>query len=272
MGVVNVTPDSFSDGGRFADHQDAIEYGIDLYQRGADMIDVGGESTRPGAVRVNAQDETARVIPVVAGLTAAGIPVSVDTTRAAVAEVAIDAGASIVNDVSGGLVDPELLDVVADRDVDVVLMHWRAPSDVMDQFANYNNVVTDVIAELIKRRDAALAAGIAAQRIILDPGLGFAKRTEHNWQLLQQLPQLVGVGHRVLIGASRKRFIGALLTDQDGVPVAVDQRDVATHAISALAAANGAWALRVHEVAGTLDAVKVAAAWTRAGAVQEGKR
>lgn len=272
MGVVNVTPDSFSDGGRFADHQAAIEYGIELARLGADVIDVGGESTRPGAARVNAEDEKQRVIPVVAGLAAAGIPVSIDTTRASVAQAAIDAGAAIVNDVSGGLIDPDLLPLVADREVDVVLMHWRAPSDVMDQFAHYDDVVADVIAELIQRRDAALAAGVAEDRIILDPGLGFAKETDHNWQLLQHLHQLVALGHRVVVGASRKRFIGALLADSDGVPAAVDQRDAATHAISALAAANGAWAVRVHDVVGTLDAVKVAAAWAPMAGQQEDTR
>ena len=265
MGVLNVTPDSFSDGGKFSSIQDAVDHGIALRDQGADIVDVGGESTRPGAQRVDVQEELDRVIPVIEGLTSAGVKVSVDTMRSAVASAAVGAGAVLINDVSGGLADADMLPAVADANVPMVLMHWRAPSDQMEQFTHYDDVVAEVVAHLDQRRTAALDAGIARDRIVLDPGLGFAKLAWHNWKLLSNLSALCALGSPVLIAASRKRFVGAALSDADGNPRPVDQRDAASHAISALAAANGAWGVRVHEIPGTLDAVKVASEWVEGG-------
>ncbi len=265
VGVVNVTPDSFSDGGRFSDEASAIAHGRILVAQGADILDVGGESTRPGAIRVPADEEVARILPVIHTLAQAGIPVSVDTMRAAVAAEAVAAGACLVNDVSGGLADDDMLSVVADLGVPVVLMHWRAHSRDMDRFAHYDNVVTEVIDHLARRTDAAVAAGIDRRKIIVDPGLGFAKLAEHNWALLRELPAIVSLGFPVLIAASRKRFLGAALSDVSGAPRAVSQRGAAADAVSALAAVSGAWGVRVHEIPGTLDAVSVAHAWKASG-------
>lgn len=261
MGVVNVTPDSFSDGGRYLDRDDAVAHGVAMHRRGADLVDVGGESTRPGAPRVDAEVELARVLPVVTALTGAGVPVSVDTTRAAVAAAALEAGALLVNDVSGGLADPDMATVVARAGVPWILMHWRGRSDVMDTMAHYDDVVADVRAELLCRVDAAVAAGVSADALVLDPGLGFAKTAEHNWTLLRRLDALVSTGLPVLVGASRKRFLGTLLADRAGAPRPADGRELATVAVTALAAAAGAWGVRVHEVGTSLDAVAVAAAW-----------
>ncbi|ANZ42690.1 dihydropteroate synthase [Lentzea guizhouensis] len=258
MGVVNVTPDSFSDGGRYLDRQDAVAHGVAMFERGADLVDVGGESTRPGAARVESAEEIARVLPVVKGLVAAGVPVSVDTMWASVATAALEAGASIVNDVSGGLADPRMTAVVAEAGVPYVLMHWRGHSTEMDSLARYDDVVTDVRTELLERVEAALAAGVAESSIVLDPGLGFAKLGDHNWELLQRLDELVELGFPVLVGASRKRFLGTLLDNRPP-----DGREDATAAVSALAAFNGAWGVRVHDVDRTLDAVAVAGAWRR---------
>lgn len=261
MGVVNVTPDSFSDGGRYLDRDDAIEHGVAMFRRGADLVDVGGESTRPGASRVDAEAELDRVLPVITALVGAGVPVSVDTTRAAVAAAALEAGAVLVNDVSGGLADPDMAVVVAEAGVPWVLMHWRGRSDVMDRLAHYGDVVADVRAELLSRVDAAEAAGVPADALVIDPGLGFAKTAEHNWALLRQLDVLVSTGLPVLVGASRKRFLGTLLAAPDGTPRPAGGREVATMAITALAAAAGVWGVRVHEVGTSLDAAMVAAAW-----------
>ncbi len=266
MGVLNVTPDSFSDGGRYLDPADAVAHGVAMWRRGADLIDVGGESTRPGAERVAPEVETARVIGVITALAEAGVPVSVDTTRARVAEAALDAGATIVNDVSGGLADPDMARLVAERGVPWVLMHWRGHSRNMTSLANYADVVTDVRDELSDRVDAALAAGVAPDALVLDPGLGFAKHAEHDWALLQRLDVLCKLGFPVLVGASRKRFLGRLLADPDGTPRPPDGREVATAAISALAAAAGVWGVRVHDVDSSLDAVAVATAWQRGAA------
>lgn len=261
MGVLNVTPDSFSDGGRYFDPGDAVAHGMAMHERGADVIDVGGESTRPGAGRVDPAVESARVVPVIRGLAAAGVPVSVDTTRARVADDALAAGARIVNDVSGGLADPDMARVVVEHGAPWILMHWRGHSRDMDSLASYDDVVAEVRGELSARVDAALAAGAAAESIVLDPGLGFAKRAEHDWALLHALPELVELGFPVLIGASRKRFLGRLLAGADGKPRVPDGRENATAAVSALAAAAGAWGVRVHDVDRSLDAVLVAAAW-----------
>ena len=265
MGVINATPDSFSDGGQFASASDAISFGLKLIDQGADLVDVGGESTRPGAARVGLDEELSRVVPIIAGLSERGVATSIDTMRADVARAAVGAGAGIVNDVSGGLADFAMLPTVAELGVPIVLMHWRAPSDQMDEFTHYDDVVADVCLALAQRRDAAVSAGIDRERIVLDPGLGFAKLAIHNWELLRELPTLLALQQPVLIGASRKRFLGAVLADRAGTPRPVDERDAATHAVSALAAANGAWGVRVHDVVGTLDAVRVARAWHEGG-------
>lgn len=262
MGVVNVTPDSFSDGGRYLDARAAVDHGISLHARGADLVDVGGESTRPGAVRVDSAEELDRVLPVIIGLVAAGVPVSVDTMRADTAARAVEAGACIVNDVSGGLADPQMHRTVASMGVPYVAMHWRGHSDRMADLTDYDDVLADVCAELSERVADAEAAGIPLDRIVLDPGLGFAKEADHNWALLRGLSELQALGFPLLVGASRKRFLGSLLAGDDGVARSVDGRDMATDAITALAAAIGVWAVRVHDVNGSADAVRVAAAWT----------
>jgi dihydropteroate synthase len=261
MGVLNVTPDSFSDGGRWLDPAIAVAHGTRMHRDGADIIDVGGESTRPGAQRISVEEELRRVVPVVAGLVAAGVPVSIDTMRPDVAQAALDAGACLVNDVSGGRADTGMLPWLTTVDVPYVAMHWRGPSDVMASLAVYDDVVAEVIAELQQRLDALDAAGVARDRVIIDPGIGFAKEADHNWMLLRELASIQRLGVPVLIGASRKRFLGSLLADEAGQPRPVEQRDYATDAITALAAGAGAWGVRVHDVRGGRDAVAVAAAW-----------
>lgn len=265
MGVLNVTPDSFSDGGRYLDCAAAIAHGAEMHAAGADIIDVGGESTRPGADRVDAATEIARVLPVVTELGRLGIPVSVDTTRAKVAAATAGAGASMINDVSGGLADPDMAHVAADTGLPWVLMHWRGRSRDMDALATYTDVVADVRAELLRQVDAALAAGVSEEAIVLDPGLGFAKTSVHNWQLLHRLDALVELGFPVLVGASRKRFLGRLLAARDGTARPPAGRETATAVVSALAADRGAWGVRAHDVVGSLDAVAVAAAWNSGG-------
>ena len=257
MGVLNVTPDSFSDGGRYADLDAAVAHGVELRSQGADVIDIGGESTRPGADRVDAATEIARVLPVIRELSAAGVPLSVDTTRAAVAAAALEAGASVVNDVSGGLADPGMAAVVADAGCPWVLMHWRGHSRRMLDLAVYADVVAEVRAELLERVDAAVAAGVDPDRLILDPGLGFAKRAEHNWALSAHLDELVALGHPVLFAASRKTYLGRLLAGPDEEPRPVAGREAATVATSVLAVAAGAWGVRVHDVRATADALAV---------------
>lgn len=259
--MLNITPDSFSDGGRYQDVDDALAHAHEMWQRGADLIDVGGESTRPGASRVDAQTETERVLPVVRSLAAEGVSLAVDTTRARVAEAALGAGATVVNDVSGGLADPDMARVVADAGVPWVLMHWRGHSKNMTSLASYDDVVAEVCDELSARVDAALAAGVAEEAIVLDPGIGFAKRAEHDWALLNGLGGVLSLGFPVLVGASRKRFLGKLFADADGQARPAGQREDATAAVSTLAAAAGAWGVRVHEVGASLDAVTVTAAW-----------
>ena len=266
MGVLNVTPDSFSDGGRFTETETAARHARLMVADGADLLDVGGESTRPGALRPPTATESARVVPVVRRLRGEDqpvrTPVSVDTMRADVAAAALDAGADMVNDVSGGLADPSMLPVVAERGVPVVLMHWRGPSSHMQARSHYDDVVTEVRDHLAARAGAAVAAGVDPDRIVLDPGLGFGKQPEHNWALLRNLDTLVDLGFPVLVGASRKSFLGALLAEPYG-PRAVEGREDATTAVTALAASAGAWAVRVHRVRPAADAVAVAAAWAR---------
>ena len=263
IGVLNVTPDSFSDGGKFSTAQDAIDFGVSLHGQGADFIDVGGESTRPGAERVSVGEEQHRVLDVIAGLTAAGVPSSIDTMHASTAAAAVAAGAFLVNDVSGGLADPGMLEVIAELEVPYVVLHWRGHSTQMNSMATYGDVVAEVLQELGTQVDAALAAGVSRDAIVIDPGLGFAKEADHNWAILNHLQALNETGYPVLIGASRKRFIGSLLSASDGSVRPVDERDVATDAISALAAAAGVWAVRVHDVAGSVDAVRIGGAWRR---------
>lgn len=263
MGVVNVTPDSFSDGGSWLEPAAAIAHGLAMSGAGADIVDVGGESTRPGAERPSVDDELARVIPVVTELSGRGVVVSVDTMRASVARQAVAAGASAVNDVSGGLADPAMLGTVADLGVPYIVMHWRAHSTTMQDVATYDDVVIDVRRELAERVDAALTAGISPERVAVDPGLGFAKTGEHNWELLGRLDSLLELGFPVLIGASRKTFLGRLLASDDGQQRSVTARDDASAATSALAAVAGAWCVRVHDVVRSLDAVKVASRWAR---------
>ncbi len=261
MGVLNVTPDSFSDGGEWFGPEAAVAHGVLLASQGADLVDVGGESTRPGAARVPEDEELARVLPVVRELTARGVPVSIDTTRARVAARAVEAGAVVVNDVSGGLAEPGIYDVVARTGVVYVAMHWRGHADVMDSLAVYDDVVTDVRDELAERVADLAAAGVAREQVVLDPGLGFAKPGAANWPLLAALDELLALDLPVLVGASRKRFLGTLLAGPDGQPAPPLARDGATAAISALAAAAGAWCVRVHDVPGSVDAVRVARAW-----------
>ncbi|MBQ0825968.1 dihydropteroate synthase [Streptomyces sp. RG38] len=265
MGVLNVTPDSFSDGGRYAATAPAVEHGLALWAAGADYVDVGGESTRPGAVRVDAATEARRVLPVVAELAAAGVRVSVDTTRAAVAEAAVGAGAALVNDVSGGLADPAMARVVAGAGVPWVIGHWRGASRDMYAGAVYDDVVAEVRAELLARADAAVAAGVDAGRLILDPCLGFAKLAGHDWELLARLDVLAALGPPVLLGASRKRFLASALTGGAGRSTA-RSRDAATLATTVLAARAGVWGVRVHDVAASADAVRVVSAAGRAAA------
>jgi len=259
MGVVNVTPDSFSDGGAFADADSAVKHGRQLLADGADLIDVGGESTRPGAERVSAEEEWRRVGPVVSGLAAAGARVSIDTMRAVTAERALAAGAVMVNDVSGGRADIALPRLVAAAGVPYVVMHWRGHSTAMQSMASYADVVAEVVDELRRSVDDVCAAGVAEDQIVVDPGLGFAKNAAHNWELLARLREVSVLGRPVLVGASRKSFLGQLLAD-GGEPRSVLERDDATTAITALAAAAGAWGVRVHDVAGSADAVRVVAA------------
>ncbi|UWF77756.1 MULTISPECIES: dihydropteroate synthase [Microbacterium] len=274
-GILNITPDSFSDGGRYLDPGIAVAHARMLRAQGAAVVDVGGESTRPGAERVPEAEEQRRVLPVIEALTDAGIPVSIDTLNASTAVAAVRAGARYVNDVSGGLADERMLAAVADTDADVVLGHWRGPSSDMYARAQYTRAAREVAAELHDRIAAAAAAGIAPARVILDPGIGFAKSGTQNWEVLRGLDEIVGLGHRVLVGTSRKRFLGEILAaapssndgadastgsaSEAGIPLA--RRDLATAVTSVLAARAGAWAVRVHDVASTRDALAVQRAW-----------
>lgn len=263
MGVLNVTPDSFSDGGRWKDLDHAVAHAVQMHADGADLVDVGGESTRPGAARIDAGEEKRRVLPVLRALHAAGVPTSVDTYHAAVAAAALEAGATVVNDVSGGLGDPAMVDVVREAGCPWILMHWRAHGAQMHRFAHYDDVVSDVRAELGARVDAAVAAGVAESALVIDPGLGFAKNAEHNWALLRALPVFVALGLPVLVGASRKSFLGKLLADADGKPRPVAGREDATTALTAYCAWQGAWGVRVHEVRPSVDAALAMAAVSR---------
>ncbi|WAP51906.1 dihydropteroate synthase [Arthrobacter sp. ATA002] len=260
MGILNVTPDSFSDGGQFGQADQAIQAGLKMHYDGADIIDVGGESTRPDSVRVTAEEEQQRILPVVEALVKAGVLVSVDTMNASTAEKAIAAGAALINDVSGLDVDPAMPALIARTGVPYVLMHSRGAVRSSDPHAEYDSVVDDVITELTKIRELFYAAGAGADQIILDPGLGFSKDGSSNWDLLRNIDRLNGLGHRVLVGASRKRFLGSLLASS-GKAAAPLERDGATAAVTALAAFSNVWCVRVHNVGPSVDAVKTAAAW-----------
>lgn len=266
MGIVNVTPDSFSDGGRFYDTDKAIARGLTLAAEGADLVDVGGESTRPGAQRVDVAEEQRRVLPVVRALAAEGVAVSIDTMRAEVAAAAVDAGAALVNDVSGGQADPRLPAFVAEAGVPYILMHWRGHSADMQKRAEYADVIMDVRHELLAQFEAVLARGVAAEQVVLDPGIGFAKLPHHDWELLARLDVFTALGRPVLVGASKKKFLGRLLESPDGTPREPDGRRTATAAVTALAAAAGVWGVRVHDGEANLDAVRVATRWRESAA------
>jgi dihydropteroate synthase len=261
MGVVNVTPDSFSDGGLYETTEAAIRHAFVLREEGADLLDIGGESTRPGATRPLVAEELDRVVPVIRALAEEGVPVSADTMRHEVARAALEAGAVLVNDVSGGLADPRILDVVAEHGAAYVVMHWRAHSAVMQQLASYDDVLVEVRDELALRLDAARMAGIAEDRLVVDPGLGFAKTADHNWELLRRLPELGTLGAPILVGSSRKSFLGSLLAGPDGSPRPVLDREDANVALTTIAAIQGVWGVRVHEVRASIDAVKVVTRW-----------
>ncbi len=264
VGVVNVTDDSFSDGGRYLSVDSAVAHGLTLAAEGAGIVDVGGESTRPGATRIDPRIESSRVVPVVKELVAQGITVSIDTMHADVAGAALQSGARIVNDVSGGRADPAMAPLLADAGVPWVLMHWRQVSaDSPHQAPHYRDVVAEVRADLLASVGDAVAAGVDPAKLVIDPGLGFAKTGQHNWALLHALPELVATGVPVLLGASRKRFLGTLLAGPDGSPRPPDGRETATAVISALAALHGAWGVRVHDVRASVDALKVVGAWTQ---------
>ncbi len=272
MGVLNITDDSFSDGGRYLDADGAIEHGLALAAEGADIVDVGGESTRPGAIRVDPEVEIARVLPVVKELAAQGITVSIDTMHARVARAALENGAHIVNDVSGGRADPAMAPLLAEAGVPWVLMHWRPVSaEHPHRVPDYRDVVADVRVDLLASVDDAVAAGVDPAKLLIDPGLGFAKTGQHNWALLHGLPALVATGFPVLLGASRKRFLGTLLAGPNGTPRPADGRETATAVISALAVLHGVWGVRVHDVRASVDARKVVEAWQGAeGAIAGG--
>ncbi|WP_142065014.1 dihydropteroate synthase [Pseudarthrobacter sp. B4EP4b] len=258
MGIVNVTPDSFSDGGQHGTADSAIAAGLRMFYAGADIIDVGGESTRPGAEDVSPEEEQRRVIPVIEALVKAGALVSIDTIHASTAAAALNAGAAIINDVSGLTMEPEMAELAASSKAPYILTHRRGDARTMNSLAEYKDVAAEVVAELAGVRDKLYAAGVRPEQIIIDPGLGFAKNDAQNWELLQNLDQLDSLGHKVLVGASRKRFLGTLLTVA-GKTAAPQERDDATAAITAISAYRGAWAVRVHDVGPSLDAVKVAA-------------
>lgn len=261
MGILNVTPDSFSDGGRYLDHESAIGHGRKLLADGADILDVGGESTRPGAQRVSPEVERERVIPVIEALAQWGAVVSIDTMNASTALAAITAGARIVNDVSGGLADPEMLPAVAGTDAEIALGHWRGPSVDMYAHAQYADIIAEVVAELTRRMTDAAAAGIPEERMIVDPGIGFGKRGGQNWDVLRRLPDLSRLGPRLLVGTSRKRFLTDALAEASETDPTTERRDLATAVTSVLAAQSGAWAVRVHDVAATRDALRIAQLW-----------
>lgn len=261
MGVLNVTPDSFSDGGDFIRLEAALDHARVLQIAGADIIDIGGESTRPGAKRVTLAEEQARVLPVIEAIVAElGAKVSIDTMNAETARLAVAAGASIINDVSGGLADPGMFQVAADTGATIIISHWRGFSDQMDTLATYDDVASEVAAELKLRVDAALATGIRQAQIVIDPGLGFAKDMQQNWKLVARLDKLEELGYPILVGASRKRFIAGVIEPDEPAEVSNERRDLATAVLTALLLQRKIWGVRVHNVLATTDAIRVVAA------------
>jgi dihydropteroate synthase len=256
MGVINVTPDSFSDGGRFIDANVAIAHGRKMSEQGADIIDIGGESTRPGSERISEQEELDRVLPVIEALISDGIVVSIDTMRASIAKTAVTAGARMINDISGGKVDPQMLPYVATLDIPFILMHWRGPSNIMNSLTDYDDVVLDVRNEIMDQVASAEAAGVHRSRIAIDPGIGFAKTVDQNWPILKHLDVLEAEGLPILMGASRKKFLGELLA-RNGELREMDDREAATTAISVLMAQRKTWCVRVHDARSSRDAVEV---------------
>ena len=259
MGILNVTADSFSDGGEFLDRHAAIKHGIALAEQGADIVDVGGESTRPGAERVTVEEEQLRILPVIQTLARSGVTVSVDTMNAATAILAVEHGATYINDVSGGLADFFMPKVVAESGAKFIASHWRGHSVDMDKQAIYKDAPSDITRELKERVDALLEAGIKPGNLVLDPGLGFAKNEAHNWQMLGRLDELQALGYPLLIGASRKRFLASLLPED----ASMEDRDSATIAVSVLAARAGVWGVRVHDVPRTVSALRVLESWNK---------
>jgi dihydropteroate synthase len=261
MGVLNVTPDSFSDGGEFVRLDAALDHARVLQIAGADIIDIGGESTRPGAKRVTLAEEQARVLPVIEAIvTQLGAKVSIDTMNAETARSAVAAGASIINDVSGGLADPGMFKVAADTGATIIISHWRGFSDQMDTLATYDDVAAEVAAELKLRVDAALAVGVKPTQIVVDPGLGFAKDMQQNWKLVARLEKLEELGYPILVGASRKRFIAGVIEPDEPAEVSNERRDLATAVLTALLLQRKIWGVRVHNVLATSDAIKIVAA------------
>ncbi|PYI40062.1 dihydropteroate synthase [Arthrobacter psychrolactophilus] len=258
MGILNCTPDSFSDGGEYDSTESAIAHGLRMFYGGADIIDVGGESTRPGAEDVDELEEQRRILPVISTLAKAGALISVDTRHASTAALALDAGAGLINDVSGAHVHEDMIALIAERQVPYVLMHSRGDSRAMDSLTQYTDVVADVVRELDEIRAKFYAAGVKEENLILDPGIGFSKSAEQNWELLANLHVVAEMGNKILVGTSRKRFLGSLLSSA-GKAAAPKERDDATSATTAIAAAQGIWAVRVHDVGASLDAAKVAA-------------
>ena len=261
MGVLNITPDSFSDGGQFLELDQALAQARLLTEQGAEIIDVGGESTRPGAMRVSLNQEQDRVLPVISAIAKdLDVSISIDTMNSTTARLAVEAGANIVNDVSGGLADPEIFSAIADLDCQYVLGHWRGHSDVMDNLVSYSDVAREVVGELAEQVSMAVANGIARERIIVDPGLGFAKDMKQNWDLVARLNELETLSLPILVGASRKRFLAAVLNEVDPASVSNPRRDVATAVLTALLLQRKLWGIRVHNVEATSDAIKVVAA------------
>lgn len=270
MGILNCTPDSFSDGGEYNSTETAIAHGLRMFYGGADIIDVGGESTRPGSDAVDEAEEQLRIMPVISALVKAGALISVDTRHASTAALALDAGAGLINDVSGANVHADMIALIAERKVPYVLMHSRGNSRSMDSLTQYSDVVEDVVDELSQLRERFYAAGVAPELLIVDPGVGFSKNAEQNWELLANLDRVAAMGNKVLVGTSRKRFLGSLLTSA-GKAAAPKERDNATSATTALAGEQGVWCVRVHDVGASLDAAKVAARLRAAKASRESR-
>ena len=261
MGVLNITPDSFSDGGQYLAPEAAIKQARLLVEQGAEIVDVGGESTRPGAMRVSLAEEQERVLPVVSAIAKElDVLISIDTMNSSTAKLAVEHGANIVNDVSGGLADPEIFSAIASLDCSYILGHWRGHSDVMDNLVTYSDVAREVVGELAEQVSMAVANGIARERIIVDPGLGFAKDMKQNWDLVARLNELEQLGLPILVGASRKRFLASVLNEADPGSVSNPRRDVATAVLTALLLQRKLWGVRVHNVEATSDAIKVVAA------------